>query len=392
MRGSVNRITNELDAEDKEFGSGWLSGFLALLLSIVGLITVLCFCFPQILTVQEARTFYLDNINAIRLILHLVLVSAFVLALLSAVLRKNPTLGFVAMTIVLLASLMGGSKATMKADFESDIFWGLDFFVLNFLFLGALFIPIERWLKKVNQPILRYEWREDLLYFLISTVFVQALTYLSLNPSLTALAATKSFDSVRTAIASQPVVLQFFEIMFLTDFAQYWFHRTFHKIPWLWKFHAVHHSAQAMDWLAGSRMHIVEVLLMRGFTTLPMYVMGFGEPALYAYIFFVYLMSVFIHANIRIPFGFLQYIIATPRFHHWHHGLEEEAIDVNFAIHFPIIDMVFGTFHMPGERWPDGYGVGGHPVPKGFIRQLLYPFQRDKGPEEDTSQSDSSSE
>jgi sterol desaturase/sphingolipid hydroxylase (fatty acid hydroxylase superfamily) len=392
MRGSVNRITNELDAEDKEFGSGWLSGFLALLLSIVGLITVLCFCFPQILTVQEARTFSLDNINAIRLILHLVLVSAFVLALLSAVLRKNPTLGFVAMTIVLLASLMGGSKATMKADFESDIFWGLDFFVLNFLFLGALFIPIERWLKKVNQPILRYEWREDLLYFLISTVFVQALTYLSLNPSLTALAATKSFDSVRTAIASQPVVLQFFEIMFLTDFAQYWFHRTFHKIPWLWKFHAVHHSAQAMDWLAGSRMHIVEVLLMRGFTTLPMYVMGFGEPALYAYIFFVYLMSVFIHANIRIPFGFLQYIIATPRFHHWHHGLEEEAIDVNFAIHFPIIDMVFGTFHMPGERWPDGYGVGGHPVPKGFIRQLLYPFQRDKGPEEDTSQSDSSSE
>ncbi len=388
----MNRITNELDAEDKEFGSGWLSGFLALLLSIVGLITVLCFCFPQILTVQEARTFYLDNINAIRLILHLVLVSAFVLALLSAVLRKNPTLGFVAMTIVLLASLMGGSKATMKADFESDIFWGLDFFVLNFLFLGALFIPIERWLKKVNQPILRYEWREDLLYFLISTVFVQALTYLSLNPSLTALAATKSFDSVRTAIASQPVVLQFFEIMFLTDFAQYWFHRTFHKIPWLWKFHAVHHSAQAMDWLAGSRMHIVEVLLMRGFTTLPMYVMGFGEPALYAYIFFVYLMSVFIHANIRIPFGFLQYIIATPRFHHWHHGLEEEAIDVNFAIHFPIIDMVFGTFHMPGERWPDGYGVGGHPVPKGFIRQLLYPFQRDKGPEEDTSQSDSSSE
>ena len=166
--------------------------------------------------------------------------------------------------------------------------------------------------------------------------------------------------------------------MFLTDLVQYWFHRFFHQIPSLWNFHAVHHSTQAMDWLAGSRMHVVEVVLLRSITTLPMYVMGFAEPALYAYIFFVYLLSVFIHANIRVPFGWLQYVIATPRFHHWHHGLEEEAIDKNFAIHFPMIDMAFGTFHMPGDRWPEGYGVGGHPVPKGFIKQFVYPFKKMK--------------
>ena len=169
--------------------------------------------------------------------------------------------------------------------------------------------------------------------------------------------------------------------MFLTDFVQYWFHRTFHKIPWLWNFHAVHHSAQAMDWLAGSRMHVVEVLLMRATTTLPMYVMGFAAGPLYAYIFFVYLLSVFIHANLRINFGIMNCIIATPRFHHWHHGIEEEAIDVNFAIHFPVIDMMFGTFHMPGSRWPEGYGVGGHPVPKGFIKQFFYPFRPGKDDE-----------
>ena len=282
---------------------------------------------------------------------------------------------FVAMALVLSATLMGGSKASTKTALESDIYLGLDFFILNLIFLGAIFIPIERMFKKVDQPILRYEWREDLLYFFISTLFVQSLTYLTLSPSLTALAATTQLNSMRAAIASQPVVLQFFEIMFLTDVVQYWFHRSFHRIPWLWSFHAVHHSAQAMDWLAGSRMHVVEVILLRSFTTLPMYVVGFGEPALYAYIFFVYILSVFIHSNVRIPFGFLRYIIATPRFHHWHHGLEEEAIDVNFAIHFPVIDMVFGTFHLPGSRWPNGYGVGGHPVPKGFWRQFIYPFR-----------------
>jgi len=263
--------------------------------------------------------------QTIRVALSLVLITAFSLGMISTILRQQKVLGFAAVTVVLIATLMGGSRATAKHELTSDIYLGLDFFLLNLIFLGMLFIPIERLFKRVDQPILRYEWREDLLYFFISTLFVQALT-----------------------------------------------------IPALWKFHAVHHSAQAMDWLAGSRMHVIEVILMRSFTTLPMYVMGFAEGPLYAYVFFVYLLSVFIHANIRIPFGFLQYIVATPRFHHWHHGIEEEAIDKNFAIHFPVIDMVFGTFHMPGNRWPEGYGIGGHPVPKGFWNQLRYPFRRDK--------------
>lgn len=378
----MSKLLKEIDSLERKFGSGWISGILALGLATFGFAMVLCFCYPQILTVEEARQSYADNIGGFRILLHVVLISAFILALISVILRGNKLLGFVAMALVLGASLMGGSKAATKIDVDSGVYLGLDFFLLNLIFLGAIFIPIERLLKKNDQPILRYEWREDLLYFLISTLFVQTLTYLSLNPSLTALSATTSLDSIRKAIGSQPLILQFFEIMFLTDFVQYWFHRTFHRIPWLWKFHAVHHSAQAMDWLAGSRMHIVEVLLMRATTTLPMYVMGFSEGPLYAYIFFVYLLSVFIHANLRINFGVLNYIIATPRFHHWHHGIEEEAIDVNFAIHFPVIDMMFGTFHMPNDRWPEGYGVGGHPVPKGIVKQFFYPFRKDSNGEE----------
>jgi sterol desaturase/sphingolipid hydroxylase (fatty acid hydroxylase superfamily) len=372
----MNFFTEELDSENRKFGTGWLSGFLGLVLALVGLAIVLCFWFPGILTVENTRGFYGENVHLVRGLLHLVLISAFLLGLLSSVLRPRKILGFTTIAIVLAATLMGGSQATAKTQLTSDAYFGLDFFLLNLTFLGALFIPIERLFKKVDQPILRYEWREDLLYFLVSTLFVQSLTYLSLAPSLATIAATGWANGLRETVASQPLVLQFFEIMFLTDFVQYWFHRTFHKVPSLWNFHAVHHSAQAMDWIAGSRMHVVEVILLRSFTTLPMYVMGFAEAPLYAYVFFVYMISVFIHANIRIPFGFLQYIIATPRFHHWHHGVEEEAIDKNFAIHFPVIDMVFGTFHMPGDRWPDGYGIEGHPVPKGYFRQLLYPFQK----------------
>lgn len=183
---------------------------------------------------------------------------------------------------------------------------------------------------------------------------------------------------MRKVIASQPLLLQFIEIMFLTDVVQYWVHRSFHTVPWLWKFHAVHHSAQAMDWLAGSRMHVLEIVALRACTTLPMYVLGFAEGPLYGYIFFVYIFSVFIHSNLRIPFGWLGKIIATPRFHHWHHGVEREAIDVNFAVHFPLLDMLFGTYHMPEDRWPTGYGIHGNPVPGGYWRQFLYPFLRRK--------------
>lgn len=362
----------------RHFGSGWISGVSGLFLAIVGFCTVLCFWFPDVFTVEEARSFYAEHVTLLRVGLHLVLVTAFLLGLINVSLRHHKLLGFVTVSLVLVASLMGGSQASAHTDGTGDLYLGLDFFLLNLILLGAIFIPIERLLPQNDQPILRYEWREDLLYFLISTLFVQVLTYLSMAPSLTILAATDWAASARAAVANQPVWLQFFEIMFFTDLVQYAVHRIFHQIPWLWKFHAVHHSAETMDWLAGSRMHVFEVIFLRACTTLPAYMMGFGEPALYAYILFVYLLSVFIHSNIRVPFGPLRYVIATPRFHHWHHGVEEEAIDKNFAIHFPVIDMVFGTFHLPGKRWPVGYGVGGPPVPKGFLRQFVYPFVREK--------------
>ena len=372
----MNIIKEEMDSTNRKLGSGWLSGVLSVFLAAIGLGAVLCICYPQLLTVADSREIY--NMDVIRFLVHIILIAAFLLGLLSVVLREQKAMGFLAMTMVMVASLMGGSRATMKADFASDFYLGLDFFILNLIFLGAIFIPIERVFKKYEQAILRYEWREDLLYFFVSTLFVQSLTFLTLSPSLAILATTEWASGIRATIASQPLVLQFLEIMFLTDLVQYWVHRIFHQNAKLWKFHAVHHSAQAMDWLAGSRMHVLEVIVLRAFTTLPMYVMGYAESALYAYIFFVYILSVFIHSNINIPTGFLKYVIATPRFHHWHHGVEKEAIDVNFAIHFPVIDMMFGTFHMPGDRWPEGYGIHGHPVPKGFWHQFLYPFKSDE--------------
>jgi sterol desaturase/sphingolipid hydroxylase (fatty acid hydroxylase superfamily) len=119
----------------------------------------------------------------------------------------------------------------------------------------------------------------------------------------------------------------------------------------------------------------VEIVALRGITVIPMYVLGFHEWALKAYILYIYIHSTLIHANVRFDFGWLKHVIATPRFHHWHHGIEKEAIDVNFAVQFPWLDRLFGTYYLPGDKWPSGYGVGGHPVPPGYLKQLAYPFR-----------------
>jgi sterol desaturase/sphingolipid hydroxylase (fatty acid hydroxylase superfamily) len=353
---------------------------MALGLAVVGLGTVLCLSYPGFLTMPQARGVY--DLGLIRLALHPVLIGAFVLGIVSIVLRENKIVGFVALGCVLLATALGGAEASDRLHRASDVYLGLDYFVLNLTFMGLIFIPLERVLGRREQPIFRVEWREDLLYFLVGSLLVQALTYLSLAPAMTILHNT-DWAGLRKTVGAQPLLLQFFEIMFLTDLVQYWTHRGFHRIPFLWNFHAIHHSAKTMDWLASSRMHFVEIVCLRGLTVIPMYVLGFAEPALYAYLLFVYFLSALVHSNLRVRFGILERILVSPRYHHWHHGIEREAIDVNFAVHFPLFDWLFGTYYLPPDgRWPGGYGIDHDTMPRGFVRQFAYPFRRRRSTDE----------
>lgn len=369
---SLLRQDLEAPRPDRHLGSGWISGVLALTLALLGFGAALCMLFPEILTTTATREVY--NVALVRLGVHVVLVGGFLLGILSIVLRKQKVLGFTALAVILVATVLGGSNAQNQLHIHSDVYLGLDWFLLNLLFTGIIFIPVERILGRLDQPVFREEWREDLFYFLISSLFVQALTYLSMAPALTILRNT-SWEGFRAAVGSQPYVLQFLEIMLLTDLAQYWTHRAFHRISFLWRFHAVHHSAKTMDWLASGRMHVVEVVVLRGLTVIPMYILGFSQPPLYTYLIMVYLHSSFVHSNLGLNLGFMDRLLVTPRYHHWHHGIEREAIDVNFAVHFPFLDMLFGTYYLPRDgQWPAGYGIDGHPVPTGFLRQFLYPI------------------
>lgn len=369
-------IRHDLESplSERKFGSGWISGVGALVLALAGLGVVLCLHYPQWLTTPELRAVLSQA--WIKPVVQAGLLAAFVLACLNIVLRRDRVLGFTATILVLCASTLGVTLPDAGAA-HGHALLGLDWFVLNLLMTGMLFVPLERSFPRLTeQALFRDDWREDLLYFFISSLLVQGLTFLTLLPSQAVLAQTGSWEILRAWVGGQPILLQFVEIMFVTDLVQYWLHRAFHRVPWLWRFHAVHHSARTMDWLAGSRMHLAEIICLRGLTIIPMQVLGFEQTAIYAYLVTVYLYATYVHANLCFDIDFIKPLLVTPRFHHWHHGIEPEAVDVNFAVHFPVLDRLFGTYYMPGNQWPSGYGVGGHPVPGGFLRQLAYPFRR----------------
>lgn len=371
------KLRAELEApgEARRFGSGWIAGTLGLLAAVTGLLMVVALRHPSLLTMPELAV--VRTSSWFQPAVYAVVTAAYLLAALSLALRPEKILGVTAMTVTLAATLLGATRGETASDpTGAGVFFGLDFFVLNVLFMGFLFVPLEKLLAlRPEQALFREEWREDLFYYLVSSLFVQVLTFLTLVPSKLVLAAG-DWAAVRAAVGALPWLLQVALIMLLTDFAQYWVHRAFHRIPFLWRFHAVHHSARSMDWLASARMHVLEIVALRSLTALPMFVLGFQESALQAYLLIVYIYSAFIHANIRGQFGLLEEVLVVPRFHHWHHGVEREAIDVNFAIHFPVLDRLFGTHHMPEDRWPEGYGIADHPVPKGYWAQFLYPFRK----------------
>jgi sterol desaturase/sphingolipid hydroxylase (fatty acid hydroxylase superfamily) len=360
------------DGEGRHLGSGWVSGVLAVFLGVLGCGAVLVLHFPGWLSSAELRAAY--PLPLMRALIDGVIGLGFLCACLNLLLRRRKLLGFIGLGLTGLAILLGGAAVEIDDDFSGAVYLGLDWFLLSLLVLALVFVPLERLFPQhPEQGVFRFGWATDSAHFAVSHLAVQVLTLLTLWPASTV--SAQLLDAPwREAIGAQPLLLQLLAIMLVADLTQYWVHRAFHVIPWLWPFHAVHHSSRALDWLAGSRLHVVEVVITRSLVLVPLFVLGFAQPALYAWLVIIGLHAVFIHGNLRWRLGWIEPLLATPRFHHWHHAVA--PVDRNFAVHFPWLDRLFGTHHMPGDQWPPALGIKGDPVPEGFLAQLAWPFRR----------------
>jgi sterol desaturase/sphingolipid hydroxylase (fatty acid hydroxylase superfamily) len=358
------------------FGQGWISGLASVFLGVLGLGAVFCFHFPSVLTMPELRALY--PVPWIRALLHLVLVTSFLLGVISVCLRYNKALGLTGMTLTLLAWALGGSGVAVNGELRNGPYLGLDWLLLNLIGYSVVFVPIERMFPlRPDQPVFRRQWRVDLIYFAISSLIVQVMTILTLKPAMILFDWARHPRLTQLA-ASLPFPIQFLLILVFSDLTQYWVHRLFHVVPVLWRFHAIHHSVDVMDWLAGSRLHLVDAAVTRAISYVPIYILGFSQSAIFAYVVWVVIQATFIHANVRWQFPWLRPFLATPAFHHWHHSASPEAVDKNFAVHLPVLDRIFGSYYLP-DHWPESYGIAGGPkVPHGFLGQLAYPFARQR--------------
>jgi len=247
---------------------------------------------------------------------------------------------------------------------------------LKGLLLAALiFIPIEHLLPMhQGQKILRRAWLNDLIYALLNSIVVAvgltviALLVMTVSDAL----LPKAF---KTAVADQPYWLQVVALIILADLGFYLMHRLFHAIPVLWRFHAVHHSIEEMDWLAAHRVHPIDQILTKGASFIPCFGLGFSEWAIITYFMIYQWHSLMLHANINVKFGPLRWLVASPEFHHWHHTNRVEAYDKNFAGQIAFWDFLFGTGHLPKDSKPGDYGVD-ETLPAGYVAQFAHPFRR----------------
>jgi lathosterol oxidase len=345
------------------------------LLGLLSLMAVACFHFPELLTSREFRAVY--NEHFARHLLLVGLAAAFIMGTVAILRDRNKRIATLGVGSATLAVLLGGTNVQFDSVGQTPYSLGLDWFVLSLFFSALVFVPLERYLGKRALSPLRPGWRTDVAYFFMSHVLVQFILIL-VTASTSTIAGLAAFPALKVAIQSLPVWAQFLIAVFVADMAQALLHRAYHNIPWLWRFHAVHHSSRHMDWLAGSRIHLVEIVMTRSAVLLPLLILGFSTPAVNAYVILVGLQAVLAHANLGIRFGWLEYLLVLPRYHHWHHARQQQYVDVNYAIHLPLVDMLMGTFKLPRDQaqWPQEYGVMKlETVPNGIIKQHLMPFQ-----------------
>ncbi len=226
--------------------------------------------------------------------------------------------------------------------------------------LAAVFVPLERFFALRPRPTCRPGMVVDLACYFVSGLVPSLLLALPAALMTTAARSVVPADWLGS-VAALPLWGRLGLTFVVGEVGGYWGHRMAHGVPWLWRFHAVHHSAPRLDWLVHTRAHPIDLAFVRLCAMLPLFLLGLAQPggsgvggAAAAQVVSTF-WGFLIHANVRWRFGALERVVALPAFHHWHH-VRSGPTNRNFATLLPCIDRVFGTLYLP-PGWPADYGL-----------------------------------
>lgn len=270
--------------------------------------------------------------------------------------RRQGTIELIAIGVVIAAGLFFNQEPL---------------FILPILFL--LVVPFEKLFPRhKGQPVRRPQVGTDIAYVLASPALNVATIVVAAFIGIVSLAWIPGL-MLRPIVNLIPVVALPVVALVLYDFVFYWIHRWAHEVPALWRFHAVHHSTEHLDWVSGFRTHPLDGALVAPPLVL-LLAAGFDPELTGAVAIIQILIGVFLHANVRWRLRLFHRLVITPEFHHWHHTKDPVAIQSNYSVFLPLWDLLFGTYFMPRDRRPDDYGIDEF-MPRGIVRQLWYPFR-----------------
>src|SRR5262245_22409741 len=224
------------------FGTGWWSGVLSAFFGLLAFGAVITLDFPAVCSSPELRPSY--PMYLMRLLIQGVIVAAIVLGVISAMLRRKKVLALTGLLFALGATLLGGSSVPINESLGNGPAIGLDWFLLDMLLMTLIFSPIEvLWPAYPQQSVFRPEWVNDIGYFLSTHLPIQITSFLILLPA-TQLTSLLNVAVISDSVARLPWLVQLLFAILVADLAQYWIHRSFHKIRFMWRFHAIHHSSK----------------------------------------------------------------------------------------------------------------------------------------------------
>ena len=241
--------------------------------------------------------------------------------------------------------------------------------------LAAIFIPLEwarpRWPR---QRRLRSGLATDLAFFAGQHLLFGALVVACVSALISWLPLPEGLLELQASFAEWPLWLRAIVVIVLGDLSMYWGHRWQHSSSFLWRFHAIHHSSEKLDFVAAHREHPLDGLYTQLFMNLPAIMLGLSFEGLLGLVAFRGLWATFIHSNVSIPLGPLAFVFGSPQHHHLHHLRGRDV--GNYANLAPWIDWLFGTHvHARADLQADADALGlDEPAPRSYLGLLAWPF------------------